>query len=293
MVVKLAQFTDIRAALVVGGLSLSAQAAELRRGPEVVVGTPGRVIDHVRNSAAFGLEDLAVLVLDEADRLLEMGFRDEVRCFFVVVVLSFCCCCVQEGAVLLGRRHPPQTLPLNTLPSRKKKQPPKKQKKVAELVRLAPRRRQTLLFSATFSDEVQRLASLSLRSPVRLAADAVAAAPALLRQQVVRLKGAAAGASKEAALLSLCARSFASGRCIVFCKTKQRAHRLKLLFGLCKLPPASELHGDMSQAARLEALEAFRTGAAAFLLATDVAARGLDILGVQVCFIFLCFLVLF
>lgn len=66
------------------------------------------------------------------------------------------------------------------------------------------------------------------------------------------------------------------------CRTKQQAHRLKILFGLCKLPAAAELHGDMTQAARLQSLEKFRQGEVAFLLATDVAARGLDILGVQV-----------
>jgi hypothetical protein len=65
-------------------------------------------------------------------------------------------------------------------------------------------------------------------------------------------------------------------------RTKQRAHRLKILFGLCELPPAAELHGDMTQAARLSSLERFRKGEVAFLLCTDVAARGLDIIGVQV-----------
>lgn len=78
MIQKLAQFTDIDAALIVGGLSLQAQAAALRAGPAIVVATPGRIIDHVRNSQGFGLEDLSILVLDEADRLLEMGFKEEV-----------------------------------------------------------------------------------------------------------------------------------------------------------------------------------------------------------------------
>lgn len=86
---------------------------------------------------------------------------------------------------------------------------------------------------------------------------------------------------KEATLLALGARTFNTGRTIVFFSTKQRAHRAKILFGLAGLPPAAELHGDMTQAARLESLEAFRKGEAAFLLATDVAARGLDILGVE------------
>jgi ATP-dependent RNA helicase DDX27 len=85
MVQKLAQFTDVDAALIVGGLSLTAQAAALRAGPCIAVATPGRVIDHVRNSQGFGLEDLSVLVLDEADRLLEMGFKEEVRPGFGVV----------------------------------------------------------------------------------------------------------------------------------------------------------------------------------------------------------------
>jgi len=229
MIERLAQFTDIRAALVVGGLSLNAQAAALRTGPEIVVGTPGRVIDHLRNSQGFGLEDLATLVLDEADRLLEMGFKDEIH----------------------------------------------------EIVKLAPAQRQTLLFSATMTEQVKDLIDLSLRHPVRLAADESAAAPKALTQEVLRLKGKSS-LKKEATLLALVSRSFKdSGRVIIFFSTKQKAHRAKILFGLADLPLAVELHGDMTQAARLQSLEDFRTGKAGFLLATDVAARGLDILGVE------------
>lgn len=228
MMQKLGAYTDVRVALVVGGLSLQAQAVALRAQPEIVVATPGRLIDHVRNSASVGLEDLQILVLDEADRLLEMGFAEEIR----------------------------------------------------EIVRMAPTRRQTMLFSATMTEEVRRLAALSLRQPVRLAADPTAAAPEKLTQEIVRLKGAAA-AHKEAVLLALASRSFTGGRTIVFFKTKQRAHRAKILFGLAGLPAAGELHGDMTQAARLESLDAFRKGDVAFLLCTDVAARGLDILGVD------------
>ena len=78
MICQLAKHTDIRCALVMGGLSLSQQAAELRQAPEIVVATPGRIIDHVMNTMAFELDTLSALVLDEADRLLEMGFQDEV-----------------------------------------------------------------------------------------------------------------------------------------------------------------------------------------------------------------------
>jgi len=229
MIEKLAQFSDVRASLVVGGLSLTSQAASLRSSPEIVVGTPGRVIDHLRNSQGFGLEDLAALVLDEADRLLEMGFKDEIH----------------------------------------------------EIVRLAPSKRQTLLFSATMTEQVKDLIDLSLRHPVRLAADESAAVPKKLTQEVVRLKGKAA-IRKEATLLAMISRSFkSSGRVIIFFSTKQKAHRAKIVFGLCELPLAVELHGDMTQSARLQSLEDFRTGKAACLLATDVAARGLDILGVE------------
>lgn len=81
---RLAQFTDIRIALVVGGLSLSVQAAALRARPEVVVATPGRLIDHLRNTHSFSLDELGALVMDEADRLLELGFSDEVRARLVI-----------------------------------------------------------------------------------------------------------------------------------------------------------------------------------------------------------------
>ena len=76
---------------------------------------------------------------------------------------------------------------------------------------------------------------------------------------VAAAQGAAAAADKEAALLALCGRALRAGRCIVFFRTKQRAHRARMLFGLAGLPPATELHGNMTQAARLESLERFRT----------------------------------
>lgn len=79
MIEKLAQFTDIRACLVVGGLSNKVQEVALRTHPDIVVATPGRMLDHLSNAVSVGLEELAILVLDEADRLLEMGFQAEVQ----------------------------------------------------------------------------------------------------------------------------------------------------------------------------------------------------------------------
>ena len=226
MTERLAQFTAIRAALVVGGLSANVQAAALRTRPEIVVATPGRLIDHVRNTHSVGLEDLAALVLDEADRLLEMGFLEEIR----------------------------------------------------EIVRHCPRRRQTLLFSATLTSGVEELAEFSMKNPARLSADQIGTTPGTLTEEVLRLRPGAA-AMKEAHLLALVERTFAN-RTIIFTRTKQQAHRLKIILAITGVKTA-ELHGDLSQTQRLAALEEFRTGEASHMVATDVAARGLDISGVD------------
>ncbi|KAL1332244.1 DEAD-box ATP-dependent RNA helicase 28 isoform X1 [Arachis ipaensis] len=226
MIEKLAQFTDIRCCLVVGGLSTKVQEAALRSMPDIVVATPGRMIDHLRNSMSVDLDDLAVLILDEADRLLELGFSAEIH----------------------------------------------------ELVRMCPKKRQTMLFSATMTEEVDDLIKLSLTKPVRLSADPSAKRPAALTEEVVRIRRLRE-ANQEAVLLAMCSKTFTS-KVIIFSGTKQAAHRLKIIFGLAGLK-AAELHGNLTQAQRLEALEQFRKQEVDFLIATDVAARGLDIIGVQ------------
>ncbi|XAR64204.1 RNA helicase [Bertholletia excelsa] len=233
MIQKLAQFTDIRCCLVVGGLSTKMQEAALRSMPDIVVATPGRMIDHLRNSMSIDLDDLAVLILDEADRLLELGFSAEIR----------------------------------------------------ELVKLCPKRRQTMLFSATMTEEVDELIKLSLNRPLRLSADPSTKRPATLTEEVVRIRRMRE-ANQEAVLLALCSKTFTS-KVIIFSGTKQTAHRLKILFGLAGLK-AAELHGNLTQAQRLDALELFRKQQVDFLIATDVAARGLDIIGVQTVVNFAC-----
>ncbi|XP_057864908.2 DEAD-box ATP-dependent RNA helicase 28 isoform X1 [Cryptomeria japonica] len=233
MLEKLAQFTDIRCCLVVGGLSANVQEAALRSRPDIVVATPGRMIDHLYNAQSVGLEELAVLILDEADRLLELGFSNEVQ----------------------------------------------------ELVKLCPRRRQTMLFSATMTEEVDELIKLSLNSPVRLSADPFTKRPSTLVEEVIKIRQNHE-ATQEAILLALCSRNF-TNKVIVFSGTKQAAHRLKILFGLSGLK-AAELHGNLTQAQRLDALELFRKQEVDFLIATDVAARGLDIIGVETVINFAC-----
>lgn len=178
-----------------------------------------------------------------------------------------------------------------------------------EIVQSCPKARQTMLFSATMTDSVEQLVRLSLRRPVRLFVDPKRTTAAKLIQEFVRVRGIAAiseqvqaedgeegeekasekGGKKSrgrtedearpALLLSLCTRTFRHG-VIIFVRSKALAHQLRIVFGLLGLA-ASELHGDLSQEQRLEALQSFRDAKTDFLIATDLASRGLDIRGVQ------------
>ncbi|KAL8139044.1 hypothetical protein V2J09_005045, partial [Rumex salicifolius] len=228
MIGKLAQYTDIKCSLIVGGLSMREQEVALRSRPDIVIATPGRMIDHLRNSMSVDLDNLTFLILDEADRLLELGFTSE----------------------------------------------------ISELVRLCPKSRQTMLFSATMTEEVDELIKKLLNKPLRISADPSAKRPEFLTEEVVRIRGRMLlEAHQEALLLALCSKTFNS-KVIIFCGEKRAAHRLKILFGLAGFN-AAELHGNLTQAQRLDALELFRKQQVDFLLATDVASRGLDIVGVQ------------
>lgn len=227
VVKSLSRYTGIRAALVVGGLSNKTQEVALRTRPHILVATPGRLIDHMRNAQSFTLDDIEILIMDEADRLLEMGFQAEVE----------------------------------------------------EIVRNTHEAgRQTLLFSATMTTGLKGLIKLSLQNPINLAVDPVFDVAATLSQEFVKLKSAFED-SKDAVLFSLVTRTYQT-RTIIFFKQKIVAHRFKILFGLTKLKSA-ELHGNLTQAQRLAALDSFRDGSVDFLLCTDLAARGLDIAGVE------------
>lgn len=226
MTQALARNTTLKVCLVVGGLSESKQLVELRRNPDVVVATPGRLIDHLRNSQSVHITDLQVLILDEADRLLEQGFMGEIQ-----QVLTF-----------------------------------------------VPKTRQTLLFSATMTTSIEQLVGLALQSPVRVAVSAMFQLSDHLTQEFVRIRKLREH-DKEAMLLHVCSKVFKT-KTIVFFKQKKQAHRMKIMFGLLGLS-ASELHSNMTQSGRLDSLELFRDNKSDFLLATDLASRGLDILGVQ------------
>lgn len=215
---------DVRFALLVGGLSLSVQAHALRTLPDILIATPGRLIDHLTNTPSFTLSALDILVIDEADRMLEAGFTDELE----------------------------------------------------EIIRQCPRGRQTMLFSATMSDSVDELVKLSLDKPVRVFVDRERNTAAGLTQEFVRIRD---DDLRSPALLALCRRTVRE-RCIIFFRSKALAHQMRVVFGLCGLK-AAELHGNLTQEQRLVALKEFKEGHVDYLLATDLASRGLDIKGVE------------
>ncbi|KAE8150886.1 P-loop containing nucleoside triphosphate hydrolase protein [Aspergillus avenaceus] len=223
---KLATYTDITFCQLVGGFSLREQENILKKRPDVIIATPGRFIDHMRNSASFTVDTLEILVLDEADRMLEDGFADELN----------------------------------------------------EILTTIPKSRQTMLFSATMTDTVDKLIRVGLNRPVRLMVDSKKNTSMNLIQEFVRLRPGRED-KRLGYLLNLCKEIY-TGRVIVFFRQKKEAHRVRIVFGILGLK-AAELHGGMSQEQRIKSVEDFREGKVAFLLATDLAARGLDIKGVE------------
>lgn len=189
---KLAAYTDITFAQIVGGFSLREQENILKQRPDVIIATPGRFIDHMRNSASFAVDTLEILVLDEADRMLEDGFADELN----------------------------------------------------EILTTIPKSRQTMLFSATMTDTVDKLIRVGLNRPVRLLVDAKKQTVSGLVQEFVRLRQGKEE-KKLAVLMYLCEKLY-TDRVIIFFRQKKEAHRVRILFGLCGIK-AAELHGSMSQ----------------------------------------------
>ncbi len=212
------KYLALRSMVIYGGVPIEPQMEELRQGREIVVATPGRLLDHVQQrSVSFG--QVEVLVLDEADRMLDMGFIPDVK----------------------------------------------------RILALLPKERQSLLFSATFSDEIKKLADAMLRQPVLIE---VARRSSVTETVTHRVHPVAHDAKR--ALLAYLLKSSSVSQVLVFVGTKFGASRLAHYLERQGIN-ATAIHGDKSQQQRTEALEAFKDGRVRVLVATDVAARGLDI----------------
>ena len=210
--------TPLRAMCAFGGVDIKPQIEELRRGVEILVATPGRLLDHVeQKSVSFA--SVQALVLDEADRMLDMGFIPD----------------------------------------------------VTRILKMLPQSRQSLLFSATFSEEIKKLADTMLKSPVLV--------EVARRNQVSETITHRVHPVSEFGKRNLLIKLLKSGditQAIVFVRTKQGCGRLSRELQRAGIH-ADAIHGDKSQLDRLKALDAFKDGTTHVLVATDVAARGLDI----------------
>ena len=211
----------LRRAVIFGGVGQNPQVAMMARGVDILVATPGRLLDLVGQGHVV-LDGVETVVLDEADRMLDMGFIHDVK----------------------------------------------------KLVALAKNRRQTLLFSATMPPDIARLAAGILRDPIRVEVTPPATTVAIVEQRVVF---AERGDKRE--ILCAMLKDPAMARVLVFTRTKHLANRVVEQLGRSGFA-ADAIHGNKSQSARQRALEAFRTGAVRVLVATDIAARGIDIDGI-------------
>ncbi|QQG38296.1 MAG: DEAD/DEAH box helicase [Candidatus Kaiserbacteria bacterium] len=218
---KVGQPLGIKTALLIGGASMGPQLAALKRNPDVVIATPGRLIDHL-DSGTIRLGGVSILILDEADRMLDMGFLPQIRRI---------------------------------------------------LAALTPER-QTMLFSATLSPEIMTIATKTMRLPLR-----IEVAPSGTTAERVTQEFFMVRKDEKPRLLEKILSEY-RGSTLVFTRTKHGAKKItRVVRSLGH--EAAEIHGNRSLNQRREALEGFKTGKYRVLVATDIAARGIDVRGIE------------
>jgi ATP-dependent RNA helicase RhlE len=213
---------NISVTLAIGGVPMGRQVRALMHGVEVLVATPGRLLDLVQSNA-LRLGDVEILVLDEADRMLDMGFIRDIR----------------------------------------------------KIITKIPAKRQTLFFSATMPGEIEDLAKQMLNNPERVAVTPVASTVERIAQRVIHVAKA-----DKPALLADTLRAETIDRVLVFTRTKHGADKVVRQL-VQKGLPAEAIHGNKSQGQRDRVLSAFRNGRVRILIATDIAARGIDVEGIS------------
>ena len=217
-IVTYGEYVDLSSMAVFGGVNINPQKQRLRRGIDILVATPGRLLDLVQQKS-LDLKTIEFLVLDEADRMLDMGFIHDIK----------------------------------------------------KIVSLLPKKRQTLLFSATFSPEIRSLAQRFLVSPKEISVTPKNAAANTVHQTVYAIERR----QKSAALLHLITTQNPY-QVLVFHRTKHGANKLTKFLVKHGIN-ASAIHGNKTQSARMKALSEFKSGNLQVLVATDIASRGLDI----------------
>lgn len=211
----------LKTAVVIGGTSMRPQIQAISRDPHIIIGTPGRIIDHLDQKTLF-LEDISILVLDEADRMLDMGFAPQLK----------------------------------------------------KIMQRVPKDRQTMLFSATMPDDIVRIAQQQMKLPVRIEIARPGTASEQVEQELFIVKR-----EQKHALLAKILSQY-HGSVLIFSRTKYGARNIcKNIYALGIT--VAEIHSNRSLAQRRAALDGFKSGKTRVLVATDIASRGIDVVGIE------------
>ncbi|MDD2696965.1 MAG: DEAD/DEAH box helicase [Candidatus Pacebacteria bacterium] len=218
---KVGNYLGLRTAVLIGGVPIGPQIASIRRNPHIIMATPGRLIDHLHQRTVT-LKNVNILILDEADRMLDMGFLPQIR----------------------------------------------------EILRAVPRERQTMLFSATISPEIMSIASANMKFPIR-----VEIAPTGTTVESVSQDIFIVAREEKLRLLEKVLAQY-SGPTLIFTRTKYGAHRIARAISQMGYS-AAEIHSNRTFPQRKIALDGFKSGKYRVLVATDIMARGIDVIGIE------------